>query len=225
VKDLVDVAGLPTNRRVQAVRLLITPERDAAVGLAYKQQGAIILAKVFPLRTGSAGWFRATHRLARPSILYNVEYTPGGSRMARGASMGVGCDRWVGTDTVVAADAAAYNSLSGCLPPGFGEAAGMFAFLTRIVRSVGTQRYDVRSYDRAWRVSILKTSTPEGLGRYLQATRAGQLTVLISGNFALACWRSDDHSRHTEVQDAVRLRARRHAKAGAQVLGSVIQRH
>jgi hypothetical protein len=116
VKDLVDVAGLPTTAGFKPFGAPV-PERDAAIVSRLKAAGAIILAKVSAENWFGRDGFGATHPIGAALNAYNVEYSPGGSSNCPGASMA----SWfaavsVGTDTGGSLQMpASYNSLVGML--------------------------------------------------------------------------------------------------------------
>jgi amidase len=98
VKDLVDVAGLPTTGGFKPFGDPI-PARDSAVAARLKASGAIILAKV-----NTANWFGKgfdhTSRIGATHNPYKLGYTPGTSSNGPGAAMAA----WfaavsIGTDT------------------------------------------------------------------------------------------------------------------------------
>src|SRR5258708_27828426 len=86
VKDLIDVAGLPTTAAFKPFGAPM-PERDAAIVTRLKAAGAIILAKVSAENWFGSDGFGATHPIGATLNPYNVEYTPGGSSNGPGASM------------------------------------------------------------------------------------------------------------------------------------------
>jgi len=98
VKDLVDVAGMPTTGGFKPFGDPL-PARDSAVTTRLKDAGAIILAKV-----NTANWFGNgfdhTSRIGATQNPYKLGYTPGGSSNGTGASISA----WfaavgIGTDT------------------------------------------------------------------------------------------------------------------------------
>src|SRR6202047_5504132 len=78
VKDLVDVAGLPTTAGFKPFGAPI-PERDAAIVTRLKAAGAIILAKVSAENWFGPDGFGATHPIGATLTPYNVENSPGGA--------------------------------------------------------------------------------------------------------------------------------------------------
>ncbi len=116
VKDLIDVAGLPTTAGFKPFGAPV-PERDAAIITRLKAAGAIILAKVSCENWFGSDGFGATHPIGATLNPYNVDYYTGGSSNGPGASVA----SWfasigVGTDTGGSLqNPAAYNSLVGML--------------------------------------------------------------------------------------------------------------
>jgi Asp-tRNA(Asn)/Glu-tRNA(Gln) amidotransferase A subunit family amidase len=113
IKDLIDVAGLPTTAGYTPFGAPVPP-RDAFVVQKLHEAGAIVLAKVATVNWFGKG-FDDTHPIGRTLNPYNVDYTPGGSSNGVGASMAA----WfaalgVGTDTGGSVQIpSAYNSVVG----------------------------------------------------------------------------------------------------------------
>jgi len=113
IKDLIDVAGLPTTAGYKPFGAPVPP-RDAFVVQKLHEAGAIVLAKVATVNWFGKG-FDDTHPIGRTLNPYNVEYTPGGSSNGVGASMAA----WlaavgIGTDTGGSVQIpSAYNSVVG----------------------------------------------------------------------------------------------------------------
>jgi amidase len=113
IKDLIDVAGLPTSAGYKPFGAPV-PLRDAFVVQKLHEAGAIVLAKVATVNWFGKG-FDATHPIGRTLNPYNVDYTPGGSSNGVGASMAA----WfgavgIGTDTGGSVQIpSAYNSVVG----------------------------------------------------------------------------------------------------------------
>jgi amidase len=113
IKDLIDVAGLPTSAGYKPFGSPV-PIRDAFVVQKLHEAGAIVLAKVATVNWFGKG-FDATHPIGRTLNPYNVDYTPGGSSNGVGASMAA----WfgavgIGTDTGGSVQIpSAYNSVVG----------------------------------------------------------------------------------------------------------------
>jgi len=229
VKDLVDVAGLPTTAGFKPFGAPI-PERDAAVVTRLKAAGAIILAKVSAENWFGSDGFGATHPIGATLNPYNVEYTPGGSSNGPGASMA----SWfatvgVGTDTGGSLQMpAAYNSLVGMLATqGLVSRAGIVPRSLTQDRAgpLGRSVYDVAvMIDAMAGFDPEDLDTREGLGRYLQATRAGQLTVPDLRKFRIGVLREamTNLPANTEVQTLFDAALEDMRKAGAQVLDPVI---
>src|SRR5882724_8184192 len=98
IKDLIDVAGLPTTAGFKPFGAPVPP-RDAGVVERLHKAGAIVLAKVATVNWFGKG-FDDTHPIGRTMNPYNFDYTPGMSSNGVGASMAayfgtVG----IGTDT------------------------------------------------------------------------------------------------------------------------------
>ena len=113
IKDLIDVAGLPTSAGYKPFGAPVPP-RDAFVVQKLHEAGAIVLAKVATVNWFGKG-FDDTHPIGRTLNPYNVDYTPGGSSNGVGASMAA----WfgaagIGTDTGGSVQIpSAYNSVVG----------------------------------------------------------------------------------------------------------------
>jgi Asp-tRNA(Asn)/Glu-tRNA(Gln) amidotransferase A subunit family amidase len=229
VKDLVDVAGLPTTAGFKPFGSPI-PERDAAVVTRLKAAGAIILAKVSAENWFGTDGFGATHPIGATLNPYNVEYTPGGSSNGPGASMA----SWfatvgVGTDTGGSLQMpAAYNSLVGMLATqGLVSRAGIVPRSLTQDRAgpLGRSVYDVAvMIDAMAGFDPEDLDTREGLGRYPQATWAGQLTVPDLRKFRIGVLREamSNLPANTEVQTLFDAALEDMRKAGAQVLDPVV---
>ncbi len=115
MKDLVDVAGLPTTAGFKPFGAPI-PLRDAAIVTRLKAAGAIILAKVATVNWFGKG-FDETHPIGPSLNPYNLAYSPGGSSNGVGVSLAA----WfaaagIGTDTGGSVRGpSAYGSLAGLL--------------------------------------------------------------------------------------------------------------
>jgi len=229
VKDLVDVAGLPTTAGFKPFGSPI-PERDAAVVTRLKAAGAIILAKVSAENWFGSDGFGATHPIGATLNPYNVEYTPGGSSNGPGASMA----SWfatvgVGTDTGGSLQMpAAYNSLVGMLATqGLVSRAGIVPRSLTQDRAgpLGRSVYDVAvMIDAMAGFDPEDLDTREGLGRYPQATWVGQLTAPDLKKFRIGVLREamTNLPANTEVQTLFDAALEDMRKAGAQVLDPVI---
>ena len=85
IKDLIDVAGLPTTAGYKPFGAPVPP-RDAFVVQKLHEAGAIVLAKVATVNWFGNG-FDDTHPIGRTLNPYNLDYQPGGSSNGVGASM------------------------------------------------------------------------------------------------------------------------------------------
>jgi amidase len=228
VKDLVDVAGLPTTAGFKPFGAPI-PERDAAIVTRLKAAGAIILAKVSAENWFGRDGFGATHPIGATLNPYNVDYSPGGSSNGPGASIA----SWfaavgVGTDTGGSLqNPAAYNSLVGIVPT-----QGLVSRSGIVPRSLTQDRAGPlgRSvYDATVMLSAMAGFDPEdldtreGLGRYPQETWAGQLTVPNLSKFRIGVLREAMTTlpANAEVQALFEAALEEMRKAGAQVLDPV----
>jgi amidase len=113
IKDLIDVAGLPTTAGYKPFGAPVPP-RDAFVVEKLHEAGAIVLAKVATVNWFGKG-FDDTHPIGRTLNPYNLDYQPGGSSNGVGASMAA----WfaalgIGTDTGGSVqNPSAYGSIVG----------------------------------------------------------------------------------------------------------------
>jgi amidase len=164
VKDLIDVAGMPTTAGFKPFGAPV-PLRDAAIVSRLKSSGAIILAKVATVNWFGNG-FDETHVIGRSLNPYHLEYQPGGSSNGTGVAMAA----WfatvgVGTDTG--------GSVRG--PSAFNSLAGMVATQGLVSRSgivprgatqdragpMGRNVYDIATlltYMEGWDAEDLMTS-------------------------------------------------------------------
>jgi len=99
VKDLVDVAGLPTTAGFKPFGAPI-PEKDAPIISRLRASGALVLAKVSTMNWYGRDGYGPTHPIGASLNPYNVKYSPGVSSNGTGVSMAA----WfatvgVGTDT------------------------------------------------------------------------------------------------------------------------------
>lgn len=113
IKDLIDVAGLPTSAGYKPFGAPV-PLRDAGVVARLHDAGAIVLAKVATVNWFGKG-FDDTHPIGRTLNPYNADYTPGGSSNGSGASMAsYFAALAIGTDTGGSVQIpSAYNSIVG----------------------------------------------------------------------------------------------------------------
>ena len=176
VKDLIDVAGLPTTAAFTPFGAPI-PERDAEIVTRLNAAGAIILAKVSAENWFGSDGFGATHPIGATLNPYNVAYSPGGSSNGPGASVA----SWfaavgVGTDTGGSLQIpASYNSLVGMV-----ATQGLISRAGIVPRSLTQDRAGPlgRSvYDVAVMIDAIASFDPEDLD-----TRAGL------GHFPLGKW-------------------------------------
>ena len=229
VKDLVDVAGLPTTAGFKPFGAPV-PERDAAIITRLKAAGAIILAKVSAENWFGSDGFGPTHPIGATLNPYNVEYSPGGSSNGPGASMA----SWfaavsVGTDTGGSLQMpASYNSLVGMLATqGLVSRAGIVPRSLTQDRAgpLGRSVYDVAvMIDAMSGFDPEDLDTREGLGRYPQAAWAAQLTAPDLRKFRIGVLREAMSTLpgNTEAQALFDAALEDMRKAGAQVLDPVI---
>ena len=229
VKDLVDVAGLPTTAAFKPFGAPI-PERDAEIVTRLKTAGAIILAKASAENWFGSDGFGGTHPIGATLNPYNVEYSPGGSSNGPGASMA----SWfgavaVGTDTGGSVQMpASYNSLVGMLATqGIVSRAGIVPRSLTQDRAgpMGRSVYDVAvMIDAMAGFDPEDLDTREGLGHYPQGTWAGQLTVPDLKKFRIGVLREAMSSLppNAEAQALFEAALEDMRKAGAQVLDPVV---
>jgi amidase len=164
VKDLIDVAGMPTTAGFKPFGAPV-PLRDAAIVSKLKAAGAIIIAKVATVNWFGNG-FDETHVIGKSLNPYHLEFQPGGSSNGTGVAMAA----WfatvgVGTDTG--------GSVRG--PSAFNSLAGMVATQGLVSRSgivprgatqdragpMGRNVYDIATlltYMEGWDAEDLMTS-------------------------------------------------------------------
>lgn len=181
LKDLIDVAGLPTTAGFKPFGAPV-PERDAPIVARLKAAGAIILAKV-----STANWFShtgfETHPIGRTFNPYNVEYSPGGSSNGPGAALA----SWfatvgVGTDTGGSLQGpTANNSLVGMV-----ATQGLVSRTGIVPRSLthdragpmGRSVYDITALLGVMAgIDAEDLDTRQGLGRYPEVAWADQLAA------------------------------------------------
>jgi|SRR5579872_345545 len=229
VKDLVDVAGLPTTAAFKPFGAPI-PERDAAIVTRLKAAGAIILAKVSAENWFGTDGFGATHPIGATLNPYNVEYSPGGSSNGPGASLA----SWfatigVGTDTGGSLQIpASYNSLVGMVATqGLVSRAGIVPRSLTQDRAgpLGRSVYDVAvMLDAMSGFDPEDLDTREGLGHFPQGTWTGQVAVPDLKKFRIGVLREamstlPSNSEAQALFDAALDDIR---SAGAQVLDPVL---
>jgi amidase len=229
VKDLIDVAGLPTTAAFTPFGAPI-PERDAAIVTRLKAAGAIILAKVSAENWFGSDGFGPTHPIGPTLNPYNVEYSPGGSSNGPAASMA----SWfaavgVGTDTGGSLQMpASYTSLVGML-----ATQGLVSRAGVVPRSLTQDRAGPLGrnvYDVAVMIDAMAGFDPEdldtrqGLGRYPQGTWAGEVAVPDLKKFRIGVLREAMSTlpANAEAQALFDAALEDMRKAGAQVLDPVV---
>jgi amidase len=229
VKDLVDVAGLPTTAAFTPFGAPI-PERDAAIVTRLKDAGAIIMAKVSAENWFGRDGFGPTHPIGATLNPYNVEYSPGGSSNGPGASMA----SWfaavgVGTDTGGSVQMpASYNSLVGMVATqGLVSRAGIVPRSLTQDRAgpLGRSAYDVAvMIDAMAGFDPEDLDTREGLGHFPQGTWAGQVAVPDLKKFRIGVLREAMSTlpANVEAQTLFQAALEDISKAGAQVLDPVV---
>ncbi len=229
VKDLIDVAGLPTTAAFKPFGAPI-PERDAAIVTRLTAAGAIILAKVSAENWFGSDGFGATHPIGATLNPYNVEYSPGGSSNGPGASVA----SWfaavgVGTDTGGSLQMpASYNSLVGMVgTQGLVSRAGI------VPRSITQDRAGPLGrnvYDVAVMLDAMAGFDPEdldtraGLGHYPEGNWAGQVAVPDLKKFRIGVLREAMSTlpANAEAQAIFDAALEDMRNAGAQVLDPVM---
>jgi amidase len=183
VKDLIDVAGLPTTAGFKPFGAPIPP-RNATIVSQLDAAGAIILAKVATVNWFGNG-FDATHPIGASLNPYELAHSPGGSSNGVGVAMAA----WfaaagIGTDTggsVVGPSA--YCSLAGMTATqGLVSRAGIVPRGATQDRAgpMGRNVYDIAlllSYMAGWDAEDLMTS--KGMGHFPESTLA---TEVAHGN-------------------------------------------
>jgi len=229
VKDLVDVAGLPTTAGFKPFGAPL-PERDAMIVTRLKAAGAIILAKVSAENWFGVDGFGATHPIGPTLNPYNIDYSPGGSSNGPGASIA----SWfatvgVGTDTGGSLqNPAAYNSLVGMLATqGLISRAGIVprSFTQDRAGPLGRSVYDVAVMIGAMSgFDPEDLDTREGLGQYPQVTWADKLTTPNLSRFRIGVLREAMSTLppNAEVQAIFDAALEDMRKAGAQVVDPVV---
>jgi len=176
IKDLVDVAGLPTTSGFKPFGAPVPP-RDATVTAKLKQAGAIVLAKVNTVNWFGNGGFDELHPIGATLNPYNAAHSPGGSSNGTGASIAA----WfatigIGTDTGGSVQIpSSYNSLVGMV-----ATQGMVSRVGIVPRGPTQDRAGpmTRSvYDTAATLSVIAGWDVEDLG-----------TVAAVGHFPQDDW-------------------------------------
>jgi amidase len=181
LKDLIDVAGMPTTAGFKPFGAPIAP-RDAAVVARLKAAGAIVLAKVSTINWFGNG-FDDTHLIGRSLNPYHLEYQPGGSSNGTGVAMAA----WyatvgVGTDTGGSVRGpSAFNSLAGMVATqGLVSRAGIVPRGATQDRAgpMGRSVHDIATlltYMQGWDAEDLMTR--RGLDHFATDDLAKQLTA------------------------------------------------
>jgi amidase len=181
VKDLIDVAGMPTTAGFKPFGSPIAP-RDAAVVERLKQAGVILLAKVAVVNWFGNG-FDETHIIGRSLNPYDLAYQPGGSSNGTGVAMAA----WfatvgIGTDTGGSVRGpSAYNSLAGMIATqGLVSRSGIVPRGATQDRAgpMGRSVYDIATlltYMEGWDAEDLMTT--RGLGHFADSDISQALTV------------------------------------------------
>lgn len=165
IKDLVDVAGLPTTSGFKPFGAPIPP-RDAAVTARLKAAGAIVLAKVSTVNWFGKGGFDDLHPIGATLNPYNPAHSPGGSSNGTGAAIAA----WfatigIGTDTGGSVQIpSSYNSLVGMV-----ATQGMISRAGIVPRGPTQDRAGpmTRSvYDTAATLSVIAGWDAEDLGTF-----------------------------------------------------------
>ena len=181
LKDLIDVAGMPTTAGFKPFGAPVPP-RDAAIVTRLRAAGAIILAKVATVNWFGNG-FDETHVIGPSLNPYDLAYQPGGSSNGVGVSMAA----WfaaagIGTDTG--------GSVRG--PSAFCSLAGMVATQGLVSRSgivprgatqdragpMGRNVSDIATlltYIEGWDAEDLMTT--RGLSHFAESNLAAELTT------------------------------------------------
>jgi amidase len=181
VKDLIDVAGLPTTAGFKPFGAPI-PLRDATIVAQLKSAGAIILAKVATVNWFGKG-FDTTHPIGPSLNPYELAHSPGGSSNGVGVSMAA----WfaavgIGTDT----GGSVVGPSSYCSLVGMTATQGLVSRAGIVPRGatqdragpMGRNVYDIAlllSYMQGWDAEDLMTS--RGLGHFSQGNLGAALTV------------------------------------------------
>ena len=83
IKDLIDMAGLPTSAGFKPFGFPI-PEKDAALVARIREAGGVIVAKVATVNWFGRDEFGPTHPIGATLNPYNAAYSPGGSSNGTG---------------------------------------------------------------------------------------------------------------------------------------------
>jgi len=229
VKDLVDVAGLPTTAAFKPFGAPI-PERDAAIVTRLRAAGAIILAKASAENWFGADGFGPTHPIGPTLNPYNADYSPGGSSNGPAAAMA----SWfgavaVGTDTGGSVQMpASYNSLFAMVgTQGLVSRAGIVPRSLTQDRAgpLGRSVYDLAvMMDAMAGFDPEDLDTREGLGHYPHGAWAGQLTAPDLKKFRIGVLREAMSTlpANSETQAIFDAALEDIRNAGAQVVDPVL---
>jgi aspartyl-tRNA(Asn)/glutamyl-tRNA(Gln) amidotransferase subunit A len=151
VKDIIDVAGLPTRAGSSFFRR--DPEHDAPVVAALRAAGALVIGKT---NTHEFAWGVTTENphFRRTANPWDERRIPGGSSGGSGAAVAAGlCDIALGTDTLGSIRIpAALNGISGLRPAtGTLSIDGIFPLAIGL-DTVGPMARDIGGVQRAYEV-------------------------------------------------------------------------
>jgi amidase len=228
VKDLIDVAGMPTTAGFKPFGAPM-PLRDAAVVARLRTAGAIILAKVSTVNWFGKG-FDETHVIGATLNPYNLAYSPGGSSNGTGAALAANfATVGIGTDTGGSVqNPSAYCSLAGMVATqGLISRAGIVPRGATQDRAgpMGRHVYDIAvlgSYMAGWDAEDLMTL--QGIGRIPEGDWSRHLTVPNLTGRRIGVLREMHFTRPIDAEGLAifdgALEAMR--KAGAQILDPVL---
>jgi Asp-tRNA(Asn)/Glu-tRNA(Gln) amidotransferase A subunit family amidase len=228
VKDLIDVAGMPTTAGFKPFGAPM-PLRDAEVVARLRKAGAIILAKV-----STVNWFGnhfdETHPIGATLNPYNLAYSPGGSSNGTGAALAANfATVGIGTDTGGSVqNPSAYCSLAGMVATqGLISRSGIVPRGATQDRAgpMGRHVYDVAvlaSYMAGWDAEDLITL--RGIGHLPKGDWSRQLTAPNLKGRRLGVLREMHFTRPVDAEGlAIFERAlETMRKAGAQVIDPVL---
>ncbi len=179
LKDLIDVAGIPTTAGFVPFGAPIPP-RDSTIVARMRAAGAIVLAKVSTTNWFGNG-FDSTHPIGESLNPYNLDLSPGGSSNGSGVAMAA----WfatlaVGTDTSVSVQSPSSN----CSVVGMVGSYGMVSRAGIVPRGatqdrpgpMGRSVYDVASFFSViagWDAEDFTTFSP--MGHFPQSDWAKEL--------------------------------------------------
>ncbi len=177
IKDLIDVAGLPTTAQALHRKNAIAME-DASVVHTLKDAGAIIIGKQSTLEY-AAGIAQIDGPLPTARNPWNLDYDPAGSSSGSAVAVAAGlCPGSVGTETAGSIrDPASWCGVAGLKPTdGLVSRKGVLS-LSRTMDSIGPLAWTVE--DCAKMLSAMISSDPEDLA--LEGFRRPSLSVLDRG--------------------------------------------